>query len=58
MYIYIYIYIKPDRIEPGRIKRAASSLQDQNYHIICVYVFDELSLLILLVVVLSLSSLL
>ena len=26
---------KPGRIQPGRIKRAALSLQNQNYHILC-----------------------
>ena len=27
---------KPGRIKPGRIKRAALSLQNQNYHMLCV----------------------
>ena len=41
MCIYIYIYIlgehKPGRIKPGRIKRAALSLQNQNYHICLLF---------------------
>ena len=33
---------KPGRIKPGRIKRAALSLQNQNYHIVCFLVRPRL----------------
>ena len=37
--IYIYIYI---RIKPGRIKRAALSLQSQHYCILCFLIRPRL----------------